>query len=304
MPILALDFGGTKIKYGLIEKDFQQFQDNSIATPPGAQFSQTVEALDNLFKKFSEVKSVGIGFPGIVDFKNQTVKFSPNTSEWEGKNISDVLRKKWNVPVVVDNDANLFTYAESKIGAGEKCTDVLGITLGTGVGSGIVLDKEIYRGINGAAGELGHTVVVPEGPLCSCGRRGCLESLVGKKAMQRDLAGYLHQGIATTCSISSSPQEIYNQALKGDQVALEIFRKLSIYLGIALANAVNFFDFDGIILGGGISSAYHLFIEELKFHFNHHLINFPQRQVEIYPSRLKSRAALIGAGLLAEKILS
>ncbi|MGC9366506.1 MAG: ROK family protein [bacterium] len=304
MSILALDFGGTKIKYGLIEKDYLQFQDNSITTPSGGQFSQTVEALDKLFQKFSEVKAVGIGFPGIVDFKKQTVRFSPNTSEWEGKNISRVLREKWNVPVVVDNDANLFTYAESKIGAGQKCSHVLGITLGTGVGSGVVINNEIYRGVNGAAGELGHTVVVPEGPLCSCGRRGCLESLVGKKAMQRDLAGYIQQGIATSCSKSCSPEEIYNQGLKGDLVALEIFRKLSIYLGIALANAVNFFDFDGIVLGGGISSAYRLFIEDLKFHFKHHLINFSQRQIKIYPSQLKSRAALIGAGLLAEKLLS
>lgn len=303
MSILAIDIGGTKIKYGLIEDSFTDFQGLSISTPANGEFNQTAEVLDQLFQQYSGVKGVGIGFPGIVDYKTQTVQFSPNTIDWKGINVSKVLREKWNVPVVVDNDANLFTFAESKIGSAENCTHVLGITLGTGIGSGIVFDNEIYRGNRGAAGELGHTVVIPEGPLCSCGRRGCLESLIGKKAMQRDLQGFIGQGIVTSCSKSSTPEEMYLQARNGDLVCLEIFRKLSYYLGIALANAVNFFDFDGIVIGGGISSAFDLFIDNLKFYFHHHLINYPHRQVRIYPSGLKSRAALIGAGLLVEQLL-
>ncbi len=296
--ILSFDIGGTRIKYATISKDLNIIEHNITDTPPDGNCEKTIEVLNKIFLSFNNIDAVSIGFPGIVDYKNNIIKFAPNLLNWQNVEIGNILFKLWDKPVLVDNDANLFTYAETHLGSGKASKAVLGITLGTGVGSGIVFNGEIYRGVNYSAGELGHCILLPDGPLCSCGRRGCLESLVSKNAIRRRLLNSIKFGAQTICTIDDDPDDIYNAALKGDELACEIFSKSGHYLGIAIANAVNFFDFDCVVIGGGITGSYDLMLPSLQRSLNANLINFNLRNLKITRSKLNENAALLGGALL------
>jgi len=217
---------------------------------------------------------VGIGVPGIIDMKTGMVRESPNLPGWSDYPVRDEIEKRLGAPVILENDANVAAFGEKWLGVGRQVGDMAMLTLGTGVGGGIVLDGKIWHGMTGMAGEFGHMTVDPEGQPCGCGNRGCLEQYASATAIVRMAREAIAAGDApglTKAAISDlelSAQEIYNLAIRGDEQAVWIFRKVGRALGIALAAMVNGLNLQMYVIGGGVCSAWDAFsptiFEELR----------------------------------------
>ena len=190
----------------------------------------------------SRLLGVGLGLAGIVDSERGLLRQSPYMG-WTDLPVRDLLQAKVNVPVYIDNDVNTLTLAEKWFGAGQDVDDFLTITVGRGIGMGIVVNRQFYRGGRGGAGEFGHTVVDPDGPLCDCGKRGCLETFVGDPGLVRMANAALDRPVA-------SVDELLGRAEAGDEPAQAVFGRAGAILGRAVANLVNIFDPQRIIISG------------------------------------------------------
>lgn len=217
---------------------------------------------------------VGIGVPGIIDIKTGMMRESPNLPGWADYPVRAEIEKRMNTPVILENDANCAALGEKWLGAGRHVGDMLMLTLGTGVGGGIIIDGKIHHGMTGMAGEFGHMTVEPEGNPCGCGNRGCLEQYSSATAVVRmareAIANGEAPGLAKAASsdVEFSAKEIYNLAIQGDESARKIFRRAGRALGIALATLINGLNLEMYVIGGGVSSAWEAFapsvFEELR----------------------------------------
>ncbi|MFB0565500.1 MAG: ROK family protein [Candidatus Aminicenantaceae bacterium] len=247
----GFDLGGTYLKYGLVdEKGIILFKEK--APSPAA-----IEALLNLINKLweeikrkgkEEVKAVGFGFPGIFNIKEQKTYQSPNYPSLDNFELQPALARFIEVPFWIDNDANMAAYGEFKAGGGKGVQIMVLLTIGTGVGSGIILDGKIYHGKCGFAAELGHVIVNHEGTQCKCGSYGCLETEVSAPKIVKN-----YNSLAKTKE-NISAEEVYRRARRGDGAARQAFARAGYYLGIGLASVINFLNPEKILLGGGVMS--------------------------------------------------
>jgi len=245
--------GGTNIRAGLVLGG-KVIKKVEVKTEPNKGknivIKNLVKAINNVMTK--EVVGIGIGSPGPLDYRKGLI-INPKNIPFKKVNLKKILEKKFKVPVFVDNDANCFTLGEALYGSGKKHNCVIGLTIGTGVGGGIVVNKKIFHGrIN--AGELGHMTIKFDGTRSKCGNRGCLEEYISARGIMR-----LAKGLK-----AKTPLDAYKLALKGNKKAIKVFEKMGFYLGIAVANFVNIFDPDVIIIGGGISNAWKFFSKNMK----------------------------------------
>ena len=235
---------------------------------------EAIRHASDKFKSSGNLLGVGIGVPGIIDMQTGMVRESPNLPGWSDYPVRDEIEKRLGAPVILENDANVAAFGEKWLGVGRQVGDMAMLTLGTGVGGGIVLDGKIWHGMTGMAGEFGHMTVDPEGQPCGCGNRGCLEQYASATAIVRMAREAIAAGDApglTKAAISDlelSAQEIYNLAIRGDEQAVWIFRKVGRALGIALAAMVNGLNLQMYVIGGGVCSAWDAFsptiFEELR----------------------------------------
>lgn len=207
------------------------------------------------------VLGVGVGLAAVVDRRREIVRFATYFG-WSELPLAQMLEERLNVPVILDNDVNALAVAEQWFGAGRGVTDFLVLSLGRGVGLGMVLNGRLYRGANGGAGEFGHTVVQADGPLCACGKRGCLEALVSDPAIARQVSA----AHAREVSIG----EAYSLAVQGDQRACAVYQDAARVLGVAVANLVNLVNPAVIIIGGEGLRAGHLIMETFQNTLNQH----------------------------------
>ena len=307
---IGIDIGGTNIKIILVQESGDIITNITELTPDGHGGSSEkikdmlVKALKNILN--DNVIGIGFGVAGIIDRKNGIVIESPNIPSINGFRIKETFEKEFSLPVIVENDANTYAYAEKWVGTGKNIDNFIVLTLGTGLGGGIIYKGELFEG----AAEIGHMVVEPEGRFCTCGSFGCLESYAsGRAVVDRGISSLEKGGKSILKDYSDgnfykiTPEEVYKAALEGDSLSREVFREVGKYLGVGTANLVNIFSPEAIIIGGGLIGAWDLFIEELKKEFLKRALKPLSNNVQILQATLKKESGSVGAaGLIFKSI--
>lgn len=313
---IGIDIGATTIKGGVVDAAerkilSQKTVDTLALEGPDKVLKQLFQIINELLKEFKrdEFVGIGIGAPGIVEQVSGIVKNPPNFSGWTDVSLGDLVQKGFKLPVVVENDANAAALGEANFGAGVGRKDFLFVIWGTGVGGGIILDGKIYRGPKGGAGEIGHTTIDYNGPLCNCGNRGCIESYIGQRYMS-ERTRYKLQHLPKDAPSSRiiqlvksnleliEPYIISIAAEQGDQFAKDIFLEAGNLLGVALASIFNVLDLRIAIIGGGISAAGNYVFDEIKKSAQSRVLKSIKPEIEIIPAKLGNTAGLLGAASL------
>ncbi|MFV1991491.1 MAG: ROK family protein, partial [Acidimicrobiales bacterium] len=260
MPIYVagIDIGGTKSLGVVLDEHGVVVAESRVPTPQGAEeLLNTVEALaEDLGNVVGELSAVGVGVPGLVT-DDGLFRFAPNLTEVRELPVGSLLREHLNIPVVVDNDANAAAWAEHKAGAAVGVDHLVLITLGTGIGTGVVLDGKIQRGAYGFAGELGHIIVDPDGAMCPCGRRGCWETLASGGGLARMGRELVDSGRGNAILVLAGGdvalirgEHVTRAARRGDEDALALLKQLAWNIGLGLANVSAILDPELVLLGG------------------------------------------------------
>ncbi len=309
---VGIDVGGTKIAGGVVDEKgaiLATARRVSPATDTEAIERNIEDLVDELRGSF-DIAAVGIGAAGFVDSTRSTVLFAPNLA-WRDEPLRADLEKRIGLPVVVENDANAAAWGEFTYGAGEDVSDSLLVTLGTGVGGGIVLNGELHRGAFGVAAEIGHMRVVPDGRLCGCGNRGCWEQYASGTALVRDTRDQARQGSLIARSLVDraggdvegiTGPLITEAARDGDPFAQEQLASLGRWVGEGIASLTAVLDPAVVVLGGGVSEAGDLLLEPVRTHFRANLTGRSYRPaLEVRAARLGNKAGMIGAADLARR---
>ena len=249
----------------------------------------------------SRLLGVGVGVPGLVDVADGLLKLAPNL-KWVNVPVREVLSRFFDCPIYVENEANAAALGEYYFGATRNIQNFIYLSTGIGLGSGIIIDGKLYRGISGYAGEAGHMILDINGEQCGCGNRGCWETIVSPRAIERNVQRSLENGDR------SSLQDIVNGDIKkikfdhvleaaknGDKISMEAFRKVATYMGIGIANLVNLFDIDVIVLGGALNRAGSLILEEIEKVVKSRILDPEKNNVEIFQSAHGADACVMGA---------
>jgi glucokinase len=288
---LGLDLGGTNIKVAVLRReadDYEVVATDSVQTEaddgPEVVTANIVAAGRGAMDD-GDVATVGLGVPGLFDAETGSVLLFPNLpGAWEGFPLRDRIGDALGMPVQMINDARAFTLAEGLIGAGKGHSTVVCITLGTGVGGGLMIDGGLHLGAFGVAGEIGHQTIVPDGPVCNCGNRGCLEALVRADVVAAE-AG------------RPTVREVFAGVEEGDDRCVGAVSRMSDYLGIGLANLVTVLGPDRIVVGGGIAAAGDLVIQPITEAVKRRVTLVPTDEIEIVPATFGRFAGAVGAAL-------
>ncbi|OIV35618.1 glucokinase [Mangrovactinospora gilvigrisea] len=306
---IGVDIGGTKIAAGVVDQDGTVINQVKVPTPEDA--SVAVEAIAEVVQEVRgdrEIEAVGLGAPGYVDSGRSKVIFAPNIY-WRDEPLKAKTEAATGLPVVVENDANCAAWGEFRFGAGSMYDDVLCITLGTGIGGGIILDRRLHRGRFGVAGEIGHMNMEPGGKLCGCGKYGCWEQYGSGSALRRfgrefaaahpDRAKALvERGDGTADSVRAF--HVTQAAAAGDTASLEILGVWATWVGQGLADLATLFDPAAFILGGGVSESGELVLAPIRRAFREALPGGDERPVaEVLPATMGQIAGIVGAADLA-----
>jgi glucokinase len=307
---IGVDVGGTKVAAGVVDEDGQIVTKLKRFTPaasPGGTIGVIADVVNELLAEY-EVEAVGIGAAGFVDQTRSTVLFAPNLA-WRDQPVKKQVEDRIGRPVVVENDANAAAWAEAKLGAARGLEQVFLITVGTGIGAGVVLDGRLYRGRFGSAGEPGHYRVVPEGRLCGCGNRGCWEQYCSGSALvaeARDFARRTPEAAARLLQLGGGTAEgidgpaVTKAAQEGDIAASRCFDIVGGWLGTGLADLAAILDPGCFVIGGGVSEAGELLLGPARAAYENGLTGRTHREfADIRLAELGPDAGLIGAADLA-----
>ena len=248
----GFDLGGTQLKYGLIDDAGRPAVKGKVESP--GSMTELMAALRAVWRDLQagcrgRIAACGFGFAGFFSLKDRKILHSPNYPSLDNFDLVPALQEFIGVPFRIDNDANMAAFGEYVYGAGRGAQSLVLLTVGTGIGSGIILDGGLWHGCCGFAGELGHVTVNPEGELCHCGNRGCLET----ETSASRIAGTYMRLSGTREPVTS--RDVYLLARKGNAAALESFARSAYYLGIGIGIAINFLNPEMILIGGGVSAA-------------------------------------------------
>jgi glucokinase len=308
---VGIDVGGTNLRGALISSDGKILKRRSVPSEADKGMEFVVKNLLRLIRDMvgnKEVAGIGIGIAGIIDQKKGVLTQAPNIANVRNYPIRKALIEQigTGIPVFLENDANCAALGENWVGSGRESSSLVVLTLGTGVGGGIILGGKLWRGEDGMAGEIGHITVDPDGPRCNCGNYGCLESFSSASALRRrikevlgskDIEASIRQRF-TRVSEHRIPEVLRELALKGDKLALSLWDEFGRALGIAIASLVNLLNVDMIVIGGGLSNAWELFIKSAIRESRKRALRAPIRRVRIEKSALGSDAGIFGAGYL------
>lgn len=309
IPVYAgVDLGGTTAKIGLVDSQGSILIENKVPSKgdKGADqiLKNVVDVIQELLKSDSDyaLKGVGAGMPGQIDVKNGIILEGVNLSAWRNVPAVDILTDFLQVPVKLDNDANVAALAEYAFGAGQGRHFMLMITLGTGVGSGFVLDGNLYHGATDVAGEVGHMKIFIEGQSCTCGDNGCLEAYIGTRGLQNQVQQKIAQGCQTSLRDihpdKLMPKDITLAAEAGDAIAKDILQQTGEYLGFALANLNNVLNLDRVVVGGGVANAGDWILNPAREMLKKRSLSSCTETIDVVPASLGEKAGLIGAASL------
>ena len=301
--IIGIDLGGTNLKAALLDLECKVFFKKVISTREFHQKENLIRAIvktvnscieENGLRK-ADCLGIGLGLPGPIDVERGMVHFFPNIPGWKDVRLKGMLEKKLGMRVVLDNDANLMALAEFKLGAAKGLRNCVCVTLGTGVGGGIIIDGRLYRGSSFAAGEVGHIPINEKGPACNCGGKACLESYIGNDKILSSARRSF--GKSMTLEILSALANAGNKKAKG--IWLAAARRL----GICLSGVINILNPDCIVIGGGVANAGKVLFDEVRAQVRQRAMPVQAHTVKIIKAMLGDDAGLIGAGLLAKENL-
>jgi glucokinase len=321
---IGMDIGGTNTKFVLAGEDGRVIHSGKSPTPQVEK--RDTSDIDALFirnlQEFlddektrealadnggsTEIAGIGIGIAGLVDRRSGAVLQSPNIAAANGLPLKEIFEKAFSMPVVMENDANVYAFGEKWVGAGTDMDNFIVLTLGTGLGGGLIYGGVLYEGPM----EVGHMIIEPKGRFCTCGSYGCLESYASGRAIVDRVVTALEGGINSSLSAccdgnfyKMTPEFVYQSALDGDSLAREVLREVGRYLGIGIANLVNILNIDAVIIGGGLVGAWDMFIEELTTEAKKAAFKPLVENLRILRSALTKEAGAIGAaGFLFNKI--
>ncbi len=293
---IGVDLGGTNLRAAAIDRDGNTLERVSFVTA-----SDCNSIIDGIVAAIREVRSrvggqglqgVGIGVPGFIQMKTGVVLGSANLPGFDGFPVRDAIQDRLGAPIILENDANAAALGEKWMGAGKEVDDLVLITLGTGIGGGIIAGGKVLHGLDGMAGELGHMTVYPEGNPCGCGNRGCLEKHASATAIVA-MARMVGLGDRELTS-----EEVYRLALTGNERAKAVFEAVGKALGIALSTLINIFNFPLYLLSGGPLPAWDLFAPHMLEEVRRRSFTFSRTHTRIAPALLGSDSGLFGAAYL------
>lgn len=295
---VGIDLGGTSVKLGIID-DAGNIIAKQEASTPRQKYEETLDLFVELIQEtgisLKEIKGIGIGVPGFVDVEKGTIANLVNVG-WKNVSLKDDLEKKLGIPVVVDNDANLAALGEVWQGAARGAKNIICITIGTGIGSGIIIDGKIYHGKNALAGEIGHLPINPlKGNRCNCGKLGCLETESSATAILNYALRDKNHGVNTIISDNPTTKDIFDAAKSGDKVANEAINNAAYYLGLALSQISHALAPEKILIGGGVSKAKEQILNPIKDYFQQFSLTELNEQTEIVLAELENDAGIFGA---------
>lgn len=305
---IGVDLGGTSIKFGLVNiagKIKKKFSLETHAEEgPDAVIGQIIKGIKQLLKSKQKIVGIGIGTPGSVIQKKGTVENPPNFKGWESIPLGSIIKNEFNKKVFVENDANAAAIGEMIFGTGRKYENFIMVTLGTGVGGGIIINGKIYRGESGAAGEIGHLSIEEYGNQCKCGSRGCIETYIGNnyliERVKKELP--LHKNSKLNELVQNgetlTPKLIHDAYRLNDYYAEMIITDAAFKLGVALSSIINVLDIPNIIIGGGVSGFGKILFETVKKTIKERVMKPNQPKIVVKPAKLKNEAGIKGASAL------
>jgi glucokinase len=308
--VFAADLGGTHLRAATVDQQgkihFRLKQQTPQAERPDEIINALVQAVRECESSCTvageSIKAVSVVVPGSVNVAAGVIVKAPNLPCLNGFELTAALTAELKRPAILENDANAAAIGEMWQGAGRNRRTIVCVTLGTGVGGGIILDGELWRGVNDSAAEIGHMCVDPFGGVaCMCGSRGCLEVYASATAIVRMTREarprYPNSVLQPKQELTS--EKIYRAGLAGDELALEVFRRMGVYLGIGLANLINILNPEMIVIGGGVVNGWDLFARHMNHEVRERAFPLPAEQVEIVAAECGDDAGLLGAAYLA-----
>ncbi|MFU0800164.1 MAG: ROK family protein [Xylanivirga thermophila] len=311
---VGVDLGGTNIGAGVVDENGRILHKDEIPTGVGRPYQEIIKDMGDLIKKViknagyvvDDIVSIGIGSPGVADKEKAFIVYA-NNLYWKHIPVGEELRKYVNLPVYIDNDANVAGLAEAVCGACQGYRNSVTITLGTGVGSGIIIDGKPYSGSHGAGAELGHMIVSVDGIECTCGNKGCFERYTSATALIREgkEAAKTHPESLIAKTVKGDLDKInakvvIDAAKAGDEEGLKIFRRYIHYLTMGIITIINIFDPDIIAIGGGVSRAGDFLLDALNKEVEEHIFYKDLPHAKLCISELGNDAGIIGAAMLGK----
>ncbi|GJQ48250.1 glucokinase [Candidatus Kuenenia stuttgartiensis] len=303
--IIGVDLGGTNLKAGIVGRDGNILYQFSIKTNAHAESQvishQICELIAGIIKNVriekSDILGIGLGSPGLIDKKGETILFSPNLSKWRDIPIKKIISDTFGLPCILENDANAAAWGEKWVGAGKDVSSLVMLTLGTGIGGGIILDNKLWRGINNTAGEIGHMSIQTDGPLCNCGNYGCIEVYASAPGMVRRFRELLESGKASLLKKDEeiTAKRINEAAVQGDGASLSIIEETGRYLGIAIVNIIHILNPGAVVLSGGLIGSGELLMRPVKRTIEERVLKASYKDTKILFSQLGTDAGIIGA---------
>ena len=309
---IGVDVGGTNVKIALVDFDGKIVYSNTVPTRAEMGYEAGVNNIKQAIKELMQetsadaktIEAIGFGLPGQIDYKEGLVKNLPNIPGWVNIPLAKIMEEEFSIPTRLDNDVRCAALGELNFGAGKGCENLICITVGTGIGSGIVLNGKLVRGASNAAGEIGHIKMqMTGGPLCGCGDYGCFEAYASGPAIVTMAKEYISGGksakykeMATDGIIT--PYLVAQAALQGDAVSIQIFKQMGKIIGTGLASVVNLLNPQKIIIGGGVADAGDILLEPIRQTILDRAMPIQGQSVEIVPAQLANSAGVIGASLL------
>jgi len=315
--VVGVDLGGTKILAGLFDNSLECVGTAKVSTKAQRGLETVLtriercvrDAVDEADLSLKNVRGVGIGAPGAVDFENGTVLFAPNLEGWKDVPLKKELEKRLDLPVFVENDGNISVLGVHVAELKAKPRNVIGIFVGTGIGGGLIINAELFSGFNHTAGEIGHMIIDVNGPKCGCGSRGCFEAVASRTAIFQRIKAGIKDGEKTllTEMLGENLEDLRSGDLRkairrGDKFVSKVIEQVAEYIGIGVANLVNILAPEVVVLGGGVMEALademtSVILKTAK----EHAMPGTMKNVEIIASKLGDSAGITGAAVLARR---
>lgn len=315
MYYIGIDVGGTSLKAGLVDEDAKIVYKESVPTCTEKGYKQIIKDMADLVSKVikngkveqKSIKSIGVGIPGAIDSKGGNVIFACNIN-FRNVPLREEMQKYIDLPIFIENDANCAALAESIDGAAKGIDHSITITLGTGIGGGVVIDKKIYSGFNGTASELGHMVIMVDGESCTCGRRGCWETYASataiirqtKKAAQENPDSLINKLIGGNLS-KIDAKTAFDAAKQGDEVGIRVVNQYIKYIAEGLLNIINIFQPEILVIGGGVCKEGEYLLKPLRELVSAGIYTkgeIPEPQIKV--AEMGNDAGIIGAAMLGK----
>ena len=311
--VLATDLGGTNLRVAAVDRDGKILYRTKYDTPKSERadeillaISQAARRCEKAVEGKGEIIAVGAALPATLNVADGIILKAPNLPALDGIRFSAAVSGELNLPVIMENDANSAAIGEHWLGASKGFDNSICVTLGTGVGGGIILSGAILRGVDGTAGEIGHICVEPFGAPCGCGSRGCVEQYSSATAvvrLVRDLENQYPQSFLRPKTRCTS-LDVYEAGKAGDELALEVFRQMGFYLGVALADLINILNPEVIVIGGGAAAGWDLFINHVRDQIRVRSFKEPAERAGLVRAKLGDDAGILGAARLAFDLTS